>query len=317
LEENPVNTNSSSYYVRIDRHVRGPFSREVLSSMFDRGRITSETLVSKDRNSWCSLCELGDDFAGGDAATSQPGSGDFAAGSNQYFCTIDGITQGPLHIDELQRLVASSRLEPNDQVWEEGRPEWTAARNIPGLAFPSQPEQARSWIKSQPALFASLALILLLLFGLPTYYVLASAAARQAEKLAMEERLKEEEQKKREDEAIEKKNKLDERRHQELLEQNRMEHEEKMAAMGAPRSRFQVDGNLSLPISGQSTPAPGSAPPASSFSVGVSVHGKGWSGEVKRVENGQYVVSITSSVNDLYKAGKEFLFRESDLQQGK
>jgi hypothetical protein len=225
-----VTTDSVSFFVRIDRHVRGPFSREVLASMFDRGRITSDTAISSDRNSWFELRDLGEPFANGNAPLADTSATPDYSQSNadQFFCTINGETHGPLSLDVLQRLVGSGQLEPNDQVWQQGQPDWKAAQNVSGLKFVSQPEQARSWIRAHPALFASVAFILIALLTLPTYYVLASAAARKAERLAKEQQRKETEQREREETDLKEKIAREERQHAEQIDLLKMQHEEQM-----------------------------------------------------------------------------------------
>jgi hypothetical protein len=117
----------------------------------------------------------------------------------------------------------------------------------------------------------------------------------------------------REQEAAKRKETLEERRHQELLEQNRMQHEERMAAMGARRTFAPAIA----PRLSTSSQAGQDTVPSPSFSVGATVRGKGWSGEIKRLENGKYLVSITSSLDEQYKVGQEVLFSKDEMETDK
>jgi hypothetical protein len=180
---------SNLFYVRIDRNVRGPFTRDALGSMFARGRLRSDSQVSSDRNTWVALRTLGDPFIDGSVSgPSQDGheAGARSFGVEQYFCSIDGETLGPMPIEALQRLVVAGRLAENDQIWQEGSPDWIAARALPGLKFSSQSRRAVIWAQDNPAVAASVAFMLIALFGLPTYYVVAGASSRKAERVARE-----------------------------------------------------------------------------------------------------------------------------------
>lgn len=61
--------------------------------------------------------------------------------SPKWFLSLDGSSQGPFTIGELQELAARGRLGPADHVWKEGGTDWTAAGDHPELfslprAFP-------------------------------------------------------------------------------------------------------------------------------------------------------------------------------------
>src|SRR4051794_18328910 len=44
---------------------------------------------------------------------------------------------GPVTLEEMQRLVASGHVLGGDMVWAAGMPQWTTAANVPALAAPS------------------------------------------------------------------------------------------------------------------------------------------------------------------------------------
>ncbi len=55
-----------------------------------------------------------------------------------WYCAKDGATLGPFDLPRLRQMVATGTVGPADLVWQEGTPDWVAARTVPGLfASPS------------------------------------------------------------------------------------------------------------------------------------------------------------------------------------
>ena len=53
-----------------------------------------------------------------------------------WFYSTNGVQQGPVPVEALQRLAASGQLRPTDLVWGEGMPAWQLAGSVAGL-FPA------------------------------------------------------------------------------------------------------------------------------------------------------------------------------------
>jgi hypothetical protein len=59
--------------------------------------------------------------------------------SDQWYFSVNGRQNGPMPLDELQRLVAGGGLKPADFVWKEGMSEWASANTVKGLFSPTPP----------------------------------------------------------------------------------------------------------------------------------------------------------------------------------
>jgi hypothetical protein len=53
----------------------------------------------------------------------------------EWYYFVNNTQVGPVPLDELKAAVASGKLAPTDLVWQDGTPDWVAARTVPGL-FP-------------------------------------------------------------------------------------------------------------------------------------------------------------------------------------
>ena len=58
----------------------------------------------------------------------------------RYHYAKDGVQHGPARADELQRLVATGQLGPDDLIWTEGMPDWVKADTIRWLFAPAPPQ---------------------------------------------------------------------------------------------------------------------------------------------------------------------------------
>jgi GYF domain 2/TIR domain len=61
-----------------------------------------------------------------------------------YFRTADGKEKGPFSVSDLKKLAAADVLQPTDQVWTEGMPEWRRASQVTGLFHPSPPPASQT-----------------------------------------------------------------------------------------------------------------------------------------------------------------------------
>ena len=58
---------------------------------------------------------------------------------SSWYYMEGGQQKGPISEDELRTLASSGRIRPDDLVWSEGMAEWSQARNLDGITWPSAP----------------------------------------------------------------------------------------------------------------------------------------------------------------------------------
>jgi hypothetical protein len=146
---------ASQFFMRVRGRVLGPYDEDKLQSLARRGQLSRMHELSTDGVSWTRASAYPDLFAGAVmetvavaaaqvqepqstvAATGQsdaPHSTGAAKPQAQWFYTSGGTQRGPIDYSQLQLLVATAQLGPDDQVWTEGMPAWVSASAIPGLA---------------------------------------------------------------------------------------------------------------------------------------------------------------------------------------
>jgi hypothetical protein len=68
--------------------------------------------------------------------------------ATEYYYTKNGEQIGPVSSTELKRLAGIGELQPSDQIWQEGMPDWVPASRVKGLfpvapaSVPTQPKAA-------------------------------------------------------------------------------------------------------------------------------------------------------------------------------
>lgn len=72
------------------------------------------------------------------------------ADGNWYYA-VGGQQQGPVSVDDIQRLLAANQMQPGDLVWREGMPTWTPAGEVPELASAARTEPAPAGAAAAPA----------------------------------------------------------------------------------------------------------------------------------------------------------------------
>ncbi len=190
---------AEQWFIKNDHKIMGPFSIGVLTSMQGRGRVSPSTLVSPDRKVWYSISELGPPFAElTDATVTQPSpliggelmpapshapvplapTQNFSA-AGQCFYSVDGVVHGPIPAVRLQERIDAGSLGPNDHVWLEGQPCWAPAFQLPGLSFQSRKQSMTAWLRTNPALATCLIGVAIVMFAVPSWYVIGLASQRQ------------------------------------------------------------------------------------------------------------------------------------------
>ena len=324
-----MTSNPSAYFVRVDQRIRGPFSHEVLCSMFARGRISSDTQVSADRQNWHPLGNLGGPFVSAEGTIAEPPTvesppDNFGAGV-VYFCSIDGETIGPIHVPDLQKLADSGQLGPKDMVWKQGEPDWGPAHQVAGLSFASTQEQAQSWFKSHPALVVSLTLLILGLFILPTFFVLASASAQRSQQAIQEQQRREKEERDRKEALRQEQIAREKAVREERIAREERQHKEKLAAIEAQTAAIQAQIAASQQKKGQASNA-GTQASLGGFSVGEIVTGGSivgggqWYGRIVEIDNGKLRVKILTSSSvgsNYYTVGQTYDMLPDEVKHAK
>jgi len=142
-------------YIRIRGRVLGPYDREKLQSLANRGQFSRLHEVSTDGISWQRAAAFPELFVASVATESasaaqvnvaEPSNGNrysvqppppptSAAPRKQVWnYTSFGVeATAPVDFATLQSLAAGGRLSPSDQVWTDGMSEWRLASQVPGL----------------------------------------------------------------------------------------------------------------------------------------------------------------------------------------
>lgn len=190
----------AAYYVRQAGRILGPFSRDMIDGLIQRGRIPPDAEVSADRVAWTPLPQT----AAAESVESplaplvptlvSAGStlDDSIGDGTECFFTVDGQRVGPLPIAALRRRAALGEVQPTDMVWIAGHQDWLPAETLPGMLFKPPGGQLSAWIRSNRALAISLALAASVLIGVPfvltAQSLLAEKRADEAEILAAQKK---------------------------------------------------------------------------------------------------------------------------------
>jgi hypothetical protein len=146
-----------SWYVRIRGKVLGPFTRDQLESMRDRGQIARFHEVSQDRRTWASAASLSELFppSGSERTPSShrksqaepvavevydldlDDAGAVGQEAEGWYYSRGGSPQGPISFLDLQRLASQGEVAPETLVWKAGLPNWIASRKLPEYGFTS------------------------------------------------------------------------------------------------------------------------------------------------------------------------------------
>ena len=142
-------------YIRVRGQIQGPFDREKLFSLAQRGQFARHYEVSTDREVWVRASTYPDLFPrpkarpaprvevnDGENADASEGEvsdlvdGDLVEPLGWYY-TNQGKESGPVSLDELMDLANSGRLLASDYVWTAGMAEWELAEknNTIGILF--------------------------------------------------------------------------------------------------------------------------------------------------------------------------------------
>ncbi len=143
-----------SYHVRVRGNVLGPFRRDQLLKMIDRGQLTRMHEVSCNGGVWQPAGNFPELFPQqSPPASAQPveeavstiSAGTTSPPSQQipevaWWYERDGRENGPVQASELKQLIAQGIIGPDNQVWREGMTEWQPIRATELAIFlPSRP----------------------------------------------------------------------------------------------------------------------------------------------------------------------------------
>jgi len=139
-----------TYHIRIRGNVLGPFRRDKLLALIQRGQLTRVHEVSRDGGEWRPAGEFPELFPPqSNSPASQPNAteakpGPTGPGSGTpspssvltspesqivWFYEQDGREHGPVLLPQLLELIRNGTLGPNNQVWKEGMPNWQPIRS--------------------------------------------------------------------------------------------------------------------------------------------------------------------------------------------
>lgn len=147
---------SDLYYIRFRAKEHGPFTAEELKERARRGQFGRHYAVSTDNVNWKRASEFPELFPTQpprkpSAATAVPSdsrgdillSEDFTgrngappalpSAADGWYYTQAGRRIGPVGFSNLQFLVGTGQVAPDDLVWTEGMPNWSQVKEVPGL----------------------------------------------------------------------------------------------------------------------------------------------------------------------------------------
>jgi len=130
--------------------VLGPYDQEKLQSLARRGQLSRMHELSADGASWVRASNYPELFTGAQAEmpaprgfVSEPNSASASAdgmsptpqhqSQQQWHYTSGGVQRGPVDFSNLQLLLGTNQVRPEDLVWTEGMPAWIPANQVPGL----------------------------------------------------------------------------------------------------------------------------------------------------------------------------------------
>lgn len=157
MSDDEATHETEQYYIRARGKVRGPFTVEQLRSLRAKGRFSRAHQVSTDRKSWQPASTLEDVFAPGKRSSSGQKREEEAedvrleappreaentppapsADPVEWYFYANGQQQGPMRLVDLQQLIATGQVRPEDMVWKPGFPDWMPVANVPELRPPS------------------------------------------------------------------------------------------------------------------------------------------------------------------------------------
>jgi hypothetical protein len=138
-------------YIRVRGRVLGPYDQEKLQSLARRGQLSRMHELSTDGASWVRASNYPELFTGAQAempaprsiaseSAATPADGMSASPQQQtqqtqqqWLYTSGGVQRGPVDFSNLQLLMGTNQVRPEDLVWSEGMPAWIPANQIPGL----------------------------------------------------------------------------------------------------------------------------------------------------------------------------------------
>lgn len=129
-------SSNETYHIRVRGNVLGPFRREQILKLIERGQVTPMHEVSCDGSDWQPAGDREELFprpstseattrASTEAAkASPPAREDGSAETIAWYYEHEGRSCGPASPSEVARLIASGELGPEKRVWREGMEYW-------------------------------------------------------------------------------------------------------------------------------------------------------------------------------------------------
>ncbi len=135
-------------YIRVRGRVLGPYDQEKLQLLARRGQLSRMHELSADGASWVRAANYPELFTG--AVAEMPAPREMAQPAatastepqyltlqpqspKQWFYSSDGVQRGPVEFSNLQLLVGTNQVRPDDLVWSEGMTAWLPVSQILGL----------------------------------------------------------------------------------------------------------------------------------------------------------------------------------------
>ena len=290
---------TTTWYVRVQGHVRGPFPVTRLRQLRDQARLDPNTEISEDRTVWIRAGSLTELYPPGSVPDDKPKG----PREKDWFYQQNGQQIGAVPLSTLQLMASSGRLEPHELVWAEGFSTWIPASQVPELGFLQRKPRGLASLSGRYKL--GLLVAASCLFLAPACFVFQS----NAERLSSERREAEE----RRADVL--------RLAREKTEKERFEAE--LAERQALREAIESQNARIKQIAKSES---SSTSQSLKYPVGTRVANKGfgffskgfWTGRVSGYAKGVYEVKISTSKSGMdsrYKPGATIAMFEDEMQE--
>ncbi len=119
-----------TFYIRFRGNTRGPYNRDELLQLAERGRFAKHHEVSADGSTWERAGQRPDLFS--EQGSVEPASSSFD-GDAWYYSLSEGEEEGPVSLREVKSMIRSEMLDGDALLWTEGMSDWEPADEVSEL----------------------------------------------------------------------------------------------------------------------------------------------------------------------------------------
>jgi len=118
------------FYIRFRGNTRGPYNRDELLQLAERGRFAKHHEVSTDGSTWERAGLRPDLFSKQSPVEAAFSTDD---GDAWYYSLSEDQEEGPVSLRDLKSMIRNETLDGDALVWKEGMPDWAPADEVSEL----------------------------------------------------------------------------------------------------------------------------------------------------------------------------------------